>query len=158
MVTKSYRVYGIEGHRQKGSFLNSVSYDWSGMCGDRIRLVEFQNSDKTGTNEYTRVIVTRETLEECEEELEGQVSDGYFENYNVGRIVDEGIVEPRSFNVSVICRCSYTASIPIPGNLTREQAIEFIKKELADVPLGELEYIPESDELDEENCDFEEED
>ena len=42
----------------------------------------------------------------------------------------------------------------VPDNMTLEEAIEYAKKHLDEIPCGELEYISESDELDEENCDF----
>lgn len=42
--------------------------------------------DKTGTHEYVIVRITRNTARECEEELEGQLSDGLFENSRTGMI------------------------------------------------------------------------
>ena len=39
-----------------------------------------------GTNEYSIVRITRNTAEECLQELEGQLSDGIFENSRVGVI------------------------------------------------------------------------
>lgn len=37
-----------------------------------------------------------------------------------------------------------------------EEAVDYAKDHLDEIPCGELEYISDSDELDEENCDFEE--
>lgn len=48
------------------------------------RIVEVINSDQTGTNEYSIIRITRDTAEECEEEFDGQLSDGVFENSMVG--------------------------------------------------------------------------
>ena len=87
MVTKSFRVYGVNGHRQKISFNPSAVYDWS--KDGKARIVELQNADKTGTNEYTRIIITRDTEAEVESELTGQISDGLFENVRVGKITQE---------------------------------------------------------------------
>ena len=87
MVTKSYKVYGVDGHRQRESFNPSYKYDFS--YGDELRIIEVQNSDITGTNEYSRVIITRNTDEECDKEIRGQVSDGIFENCRVGGVVEE---------------------------------------------------------------------
>ena len=84
MVTKSYKVYGFLGHRQRESF--NKSYKWDFSEDDNVRIIEVENSDKTGTNDYTIVRITRNTVEECEAELNGQISDGIFENSNVGDI------------------------------------------------------------------------
>ena len=40
------------------------------------------------------------------------------------------------------------------GKKTIEEAIKYAKEHLNEIPCGELEYISDSDELDEENCDF----
>ncbi len=85
MVTKKWMVYGAEGHRQRESFHPSVRYDWSNdETGTRI--VELQNADITGTNDYTVVIITRDTEELCDREFDGQLSDGIFENSRYGKI------------------------------------------------------------------------
>lgn len=84
MVTKSWKVYGFLGHRQRESF--NKSYKWDFSEDDNVRIIEVENSDKTGTNDYTIVRITRNTAEECEAELNGQISDGIFENSNVGDI------------------------------------------------------------------------
>lgn len=84
MVTKTYKVYGLLGHRQKMSFNPSQKYDWS--KDGNARIIEFENADKTGTNAYSIVKITRNTAEECLAELNGQISDGFFENYRVGKI------------------------------------------------------------------------
>lgn len=51
-------------------------------------MLEVKNSDKTGTNEYSIFSVTCDTEEECAAELEGQLSDGIFENSRVGKVVE----------------------------------------------------------------------
>ena len=84
MVTKSWKVYGFLGHRQRESF--NKSYKWDFSEDDNVRIIEVENSDKTGTNDYTIVRITRNTDEECEAELNVQISDGIFENSNVGDI------------------------------------------------------------------------
>lgn len=82
MTTKQYRVYGAPGHTQRESY--NRSYTWDFSEGDNKRIIEVQNSDITGTNEYTIVRITRNTAEECDAELEAQISDGIFENSRVG--------------------------------------------------------------------------
>ena len=57
MVTKSWKVYGFLGHRQRESF--NKSYKWDFSEDDNVRIIEVENSDKTGTNDYTIVRITR---------------------------------------------------------------------------------------------------
>lgn len=84
MVKATYHIYGREGHRQRESFHKSCSYDFSTQ--NNIRLIEIENSDKTGTHDYSRVIITRNTLQDCRDEMEGQLSDGIFENSRTGKV------------------------------------------------------------------------
>lgn len=85
MKAMIWRVYGREGHRQRESFYDSFVWDFSNEeVGTRILIV--RNADITGTNEYTEVEIWRDTKELCEDEFLGQLSDGIFENSNVGRI------------------------------------------------------------------------
>ena len=83
-ITRSWKVYGAGGHRQRESFNRSFSYDFSE--GNDIRKIEVENSDKTGTNEYSIIRITRNTSEECQKEFDGQLSDGVFENSRTGEI------------------------------------------------------------------------
>lgn len=89
-TTKMWKIYGAEGHRQRMSFGESVRDDFTGSNEwiKGIRIFEAINADKTGTNDYTIIKITRETAQECDEELEGQISDGYFENARVGKVVE----------------------------------------------------------------------
>lgn len=59
-------------------------------------------------------------------------------------------------NVTCICNAVYNSSIEVPDNMTTEEAIQYAKDNLDKIPIGELEYISDSDILDEDNCDFEE--
>ena len=63
-------------------FSKSTKYDFSE--NGETRIVEVINSDQTGTNEYSIIRITRDTAEKCEEEFDGQLSDGVFENSRVG--------------------------------------------------------------------------
>ena len=82
METRAWKVYGREGHRIKESFCESYKHDFTE--NGNVRVIEVFNADKTNTNNYTIVRITRNTAEECERELEGQLSDGIFENQNTG--------------------------------------------------------------------------
>ncbi len=83
-VTRTWKVYGADGHRQRESFCDSQKYDWSE--DGKTRIVEILNADKTGANEYSAIRITRDTAEECKEELDSQLSDGIFENSRWGDI------------------------------------------------------------------------
>lgn len=84
-ITRMWKIYGADGHRQRESFCLSCKYDFSKDRG-KTRIVEVLNSDKTGTNEYSIIKITADTAGECEEELDGQLSDGVFENSRTGEI------------------------------------------------------------------------
>lgn len=86
MVTKAYKVYGRDGHRQGASFLASVDYEIRKK--DTSVLIIIENSDLTGTHNYSLVTIIAESAEECRDTLDAQISDGYFENYHVGRVVE----------------------------------------------------------------------
>lgn len=84
MVTKAWKVYGADGHRQRQSFNPSCKYDWSN--DNYTRIVQVLNSDLTHTNEYNIIIITRDAALECYKELLGQLSDGLFEDCRVGNV------------------------------------------------------------------------
>lgn len=86
-VTRSWKVFGTRGKPQSESFLPSCRYDFSNNY-DGIRILKLENSDITGTNLYTVIHITRNTAEECQHELDGQISDGFFENSAVGKVVE----------------------------------------------------------------------
>lgn len=50
----------------------------------------------------------------------------------------------------------YSSSIDVPDNMNIEEAINYAKEHINEIPTGELGYISDSDILDEENCDFDE--
>ena len=62
----------------------------------------------------------------------------------------------KRLNVTIQCMAVYNSSIEVPEEMTLEEAIEYAKNHLNEIPLEELEYVDDSDILDEENCDFEE--
>ena len=79
--------------------------------------------------------------------------------------VEEASFEPsennhpatRRLNLTVQCMAIYQSGIDVPYDMSFEDAIAYAKQNLHKVPLGVLEYVSDSDVLDEENCDFEEE-
>lgn len=58
--------------------------------------------------------------------------------------------------VTINCLAVYNSSIYVPDNMTLEEAIEYAKEHINEIPCGELEYISDSDILDEDDCVFEE--
>lgn len=82
--TRSWRIYGADGHRQRESFSPSYVYDFT--RGEDVRIIEILNADKTGTNDYTIIRITRNTSGQCADELDGQLSDGIFENSRTGKV------------------------------------------------------------------------
>ena len=112
-TTKVWKVYGMNDHRQKESFNESYEYDFSSM--DEVRVIEVINTDRLNNeNRYTIVRITRNTEDECIEEIEGQVSDGIFENCRTGDIKD--ITDTyRAFNVGDVFRktCWFTGGSAI---------------------------------------------
>ena len=60
----------------------------------------------------------------------------------------------RRLDVTIQCMAVYNSSIEVPEGLTLEEAIEYARDHIKDIPLGVLEWVNGSDELDEENCCF----
>lgn len=83
MTTRTWKVYGADGHRQRISFEKSFKWDFS--KDNNTRIIDVENADRTRTNDYSIVKITRNTAEECLKELYGQITDGIFENARVGK-------------------------------------------------------------------------
>ena len=66
------------------------------------------------------------------------------------------MAKTKTLNVTITCSAVYNSSIEVPEEMSLEEAIEYAKEHLDEAPLGELDYIADSDVLDEENCDFDE--
>lgn len=63
---------------------------------EKTRIITVFNSDETGTNDFTILRIVRDTEMECDAEFYGQLSDGVFENSNVGEfkeITDEELLK-----------------------------------------------------------------
>lgn len=87
MKTRIWKVYGFwDISPQEEAYSKSFKYDWSD--DGKIRILEVLNSDKTGTTDYAVVKVTRNTADECEKEICGQVWDGIFENFKTGSAIE----------------------------------------------------------------------
>ena len=60
----------------------------------------------------------------------------------------------RLLNVTVNCRAVYTSSILVPKKLSLEEAIAYANAHLDEIPVTNLEYVGENEELDADNCGF----
>ena len=60
----------------------------------------------------------------------------------------------KKLNLTIQCMAVYNSSIDVPDEMEIDEAIEYAKVHLDEAPLGTLEYVRDSDILDEENCDF----
>ena len=64
----------------------------------------------------------------------------------------------KKLNVTMITKSVGNSSILVPDYLTLDEAIEYAKEHIRQIPtLRSSEHIDESEVLDEENCDFDEE-
>lgn len=89
MTTRSWKIYGADGHRQRLSFGESKKYDWRNDAGRPLKvMIEFECEDRTGTNDYVIIKITADDAEACESELNAQLSDGFFENARYGKIIE----------------------------------------------------------------------
>lgn len=85
MEVKAFKVYGIKGHRQAVSF--GKSYIWNFTEENKsTRIIAVINSDLTETNDYSIVVIARDSKKEIEDELSSQIDDGIFENFRVGEV------------------------------------------------------------------------
>ena len=62
----------------------------------------------------------------------------------------------KRLHLTIQCMAVYDSGIDVPDDMSVGEAIEYAKSHLKEAPLGELQYVPDSDELDEDNCNFEE--
>lgn len=83
--TRAWKVFGRDGHPQQESFAESHTYDFSDEY-DGTRIISVLNADKTGSNDFSIIKITRNTRGECASELDGQLTDGIFENSDVGKV------------------------------------------------------------------------
>lgn len=105
-VTRAWKVYGVAGHRQRESFRHSyVCSPYLPRENGDFYILEVINGDITGTNEYTVLCITRETAKKCEEELDGQISDGVFENARTGDAVEiTSLAEIKQYRAELLKR------------------------------------------------------
>ena len=62
----------------------------------------------------------------------------------------------KKMTFTVQCLATYKGAVLVPDTMNRDEAIAFVKKNLNRIPTSKLDYVPDSDQLDEESCRFEE--
>jgi hypothetical protein len=60
----------------------------------------------------------------------------------------------KTLNVEVFCQAYFCSSIKVPDDMGLEDAIQYAKAHIDEIPRSELEFIPFSNELNEEECYF----
>ena len=89
MTTRSWKIYGADGHRQRLSFGASKTYDWRNIPDRPLKvMIAFECADKIGTHDYVIMRIIADNAEACESELHAQLSDGFFENSRFGKIIE----------------------------------------------------------------------
>ena len=88
MIERIFMVKGVTN-------LKSVKYDWS--TSDNIRKIEIIGTDIIQDN-FCLLFITRNTAEDCNSELAGQLNDGIFENRHYEQ-VDEIILTEEEVNI-----------------------------------------------------------
>lgn len=61
----------------------------------------------------------------------------------------------KELKVTVVCEACYKSSIKVPNDMSLQEAIYYAKNHIDEIPVGELEWISDSDSIDEDNCEFE---
>lgn len=134
-----YKVTGLGNHRQRESFFPSYKFvDFEGIKTSVL------NSDVTGTNDYSILILEADTKEKIEKALDGQLYEGIFENSNFGEAIE--ITDKEEVNkyvneyvpdMNLIMSAEYyktwkdsTIQKGKVEELTREEALEIIRRDL----------------------------
>ena len=74
LTTVTWLIYS-----EKIPLTESTDYDFSNDT-DGIRLISLYNTDRTGIPGCSIAVITRESVEDCFSEFDGQLSDGIWEN------------------------------------------------------------------------------
>lgn len=63
-------------------------------------------------------------------------------------------MKKKTLNITAQCLAVYNSSIEVPFDISLEEAVQYAKDHIDEISIGELEYISDSDQIDEENCCF----
>lgn len=68
-------------------------------------------------------------------------------------------MKTKTLNVTCNCMATYNSSIEVPADMSLEDAIEYAKEHIDEIDIDTpLEYVGDSDSIDEDNCEFSESD
>lgn len=68
-------------------------------------------------------------------------------------------MKTKTLNVTCSCMATYNSSIEVPADMSLEDAIEYAKEHIDEIDIDTpLEYVGDSDSIDEDNCEFSESD
>lgn len=65
-------------------------------------------------------------------------------------------MKTKTLNVTCSCMATYSSSIEVPVNMSLKDAIEYAKEHIDRINVTELEYVYDSDSINEEGCSFDE--
>ena len=65
-------------------------------------------------------------------------------------------MKTKTLNVNCTCMATYNSSIEVPADLSLKDAIEYAKEHIDRINVTELEYVCDSDSVNEESCSFDE--
>lgn len=65
-------------------------------------------------------------------------------------------MKTKTLNVNCTCMATYNSSIEVPADLSLKDAIEYAKEHIDRINVTELEYVYDSDSINEESCSFDE--
>lgn len=65
-------------------------------------------------------------------------------------------MKTKTLNVTCSCMATYNSSIEVPADMSLEDAIEYAKEHIDRINVTELEYVYDSDSINEESCSFDE--
>ena len=60
----------------------------------------------------------------------------------------------RTLKVMITCQASYKSEIEVPADLTLEEAIKYASENIRDIPVTDLDWLEDSDDLVVEECAF----
>lgn len=154
-IEKIYRIqYKIYWEEDLINRCNDRRMEGQGLCNLPDTLEDEKNLLNTAYDLYCKIkdsnIAYNDTLDAVIDEMEQRIANG----------VPELSLMKAKKKLNVVCTCTsyYTSSIEVPADYTREQAITYAREHIDEITIGSgLEYIGGSDELDEENCEFEKE-
>lgn len=65
-------------------------------------------------------------------------------------------MKTKTLNVTCSCMATYNSSIEVPADMSLEDAIEYAKEHIDRINVAELEYVNDSDSINEASCSFDE--